>query len=597
MRLSVAVLLGWAMVLWVSQAFAAQPAKNVILLIADGAGFNAWQAASYYEHGQLGQQPYDRFAVHYGCTTYMLNYVNADGAMMAASVGKIPNGASGTIAQEYDPSQMWRNFNYARGKDNYTAATDSAAAATALYTGVKTTRGRMAMSWEGKKRLTTIAEIADRLGKATGTISSVQVSHATPGAVWAHNPSRNNYAALFREMLYESGLDVIMGAGHPLYDNNGKRRNGGSDDDYQYVGGKQAWKDLTSADPDAGLQLIQQKDEFEALAERSATGGDGPSRRVVGIAPVHSTLQADRKGKDMAPGSPQNANVPALATITRAALNVLAEDPDGFFLMVEGGAVDWANHSNNLARMVEEMGDFNRSVQAVVDWVEANSSWDETLVIVTADHECGMLWGQGTYANGDDDPHYNAGTDTFLNWQPVKSQGKGRLPQCQYGSGGHTNALVPLWANGPGSERFAELVDGTDAKAGEFWGFSGKYVDNTDVFTVMKAAFGSRTDSPPQPAPEALQPAAAVETPQPDAATNAPRERALQSRNRVGPGTVPRRVPIRAGEDPRQRLREALRERVREEARQAAARRAAEADARAKRLETPAGKPASDAKQ
>ena len=77
-----------------------------------------------------------------------------------------------------------------------------------------------------------------------------------------------------------------------------------------------------------------------------------------------------------------NPNVPSLETMTRGALAYLSQDPNGFFVMIEGGAVDWAAHANNTARIIEEQVDFNRSVAAVVEWVEQNSSWDETLVIV-----------------------------------------------------------------------------------------------------------------------------------------------------------------------------------------------------------------------
>lgn len=499
MRLLVSVLAVLAAAGSASGARPAEQAKHVILMIADGAGFNAFQAAGYYEHGALGKQPYDRFPIHYGCTTYMLNYVDAENVPIRAAAGKVPNGASGAVPQGYDAEQMWRDFNYCRGEDNYLAFTDSAAAATAMYTGVKTTRGRMATAWQGKAKLTTIAELADRVGKATGTISSVQVSHATPGAVWAHNPSRNNYAALFEQMLYRSGLDVIMGAGHPGYDNSGARLDGRTDRSgstaYKYVGGRKTWDDLTDGDGAAGFSFIEQKSDFQRLADGS--GGDGAAlpRRVVGIAQAQKTLQFERRGRGMAPGAPLNDGVASLETMTQAALNVLADDPDGFFLMVEGGAVDWANHENDLERMIEELIDFNRSVRAVVDWVASHSSWEETLLIVTSDHECGMLWGKSTYLDRDDNGHFDAGIDAFEDWEPIRNRGKGRVPGCQYGSGGHTNMLVPLRAIGAGSRQFDVLVDAVDSRAGRAWGFSGKVVDNTDVFTVIKAALAPGSTS------------------------------------------------------------------------------------------------------
>ena len=85
--------------------------------------------------------------------------------------------------------------------------------------------------------------------------------------------------------------------------------------------------------------------------------------------------------------------VPNLALMTKGALNVLDNDPDGFFLMVEGGAVDWANHANQLGRLIEEQNDFNDAVDVAIEWIKANGGWEKNLLIVTGDHECGYLTG------------------------------------------------------------------------------------------------------------------------------------------------------------------------------------------------------------
>jgi alkaline phosphatase len=190
-KLSRTLLLCTIAVITICPIASAAPAKNVILMISDGAGFNTFDCASYYQHGQRGKQVYDKFPIRLGCTTYSAD--NQDG---------------------YEPDKFWSEFKYARKHP-----TDSAAAATALYTGAKTKNGRLCTDRDGKK-LTTIAEFADSVGKSTGTISSVMFSHATPGAVWAHNDSRDEYEQIAREMICDSGLDVIMGCGHPRYDNN-----------------------------------------------------------------------------------------------------------------------------------------------------------------------------------------------------------------------------------------------------------------------------------------------------------------------------------------------------------------------------------------
>ncbi len=147
---------------------------------------------------------------------------------------------------------------------------------------------------------------------------------------------------------------------------------------------------------------------------------------------------------------------------------MLEKDEDGFFLMVESGAVDWAGHANQTTRIVEEQLSFNDSVDAVTDWVENNSSWDETLVIVTADHETGYLAGPG------------AGTEK--GWTALTGTA-GQLPNVSWHSGGHTNALVPLYAKGAGAEVLTARATN--------WDFvRGAYLDNTDLGETIFDALG-----------------------------------------------------------------------------------------------------------
>jgi alkaline phosphatase len=161
--------------------------------------------------------------------------------------------------------------------------------------------------------------------------------------------------------------------------------------------------------------------------------------------------------------------------MTRGAINVLSRNPNGFFLLVEGGAVDWANHANHMARMIEEQVDFTHAIEAVVQWVDAHSNWDETLLIVTADHETGDLWGPDSGPTSD---------MLHFPWDPIQNNGKGKMPGYRYHSTGHAGSLVPLFARGRGAELFARLVDGQDP-------MYGPYVDNTDVFKVMNASLGT----------------------------------------------------------------------------------------------------------
>jgi alkaline phosphatase len=166
-------------------------------MVTDGAGYNAFNITSYYEYGKLGNQPYDEFPVQLSCTTDALK---RNGERMG-----------------YDPKQYWSDFDY--GLEYYT---DSAAAVTALCTGEKTLPGRIATDKDDNP-LETIAEIADKQSKNTGVVTTVYFSHATPAGVYAHNISRNNLEEISKEMILESGLDVIMGCGHPWYNNDGQK--------------------------------------------------------------------------------------------------------------------------------------------------------------------------------------------------------------------------------------------------------------------------------------------------------------------------------------------------------------------------------------
>jgi alkaline phosphatase len=208
--------------------------------------------------------------------------------------------------------------------------------------------------------------------------------------------------------------------------------------------------------------LIQTRDEFQALM-------NGPTpKRVVGTAQVYQTLQVNRSGDYLADpyAVPLIDTVPTLEEMTKAALNILDDDPDGLFLMVEGGAVDWASHGdynpNSSGRMIEEHIDFDNSVQAVVDWVQANSNWGETLLIVTSDHETGYLTGPGS------DP----------TWTPIVNNGAGFLPGMEWHSVNHTNSLLPLYAKGDAARMFRRYADQYDP-------VRGRYIDNTELATVL----------------------------------------------------------------------------------------------------------------
>jgi len=421
-----------------------QKPKNIILFISDGCGYNHIDAASLYSYGETGQQIYERFPVKYAMSTYSIN------------------------TGQYQPDSAWTEFNYVQRKP-----TDSAAAATAISTGVKTYNGAIGIDTT-HQQLETVAELFEKIDKSTGLVTTVPLSHATPAGFAAHDSSRSNYRSIAQELFFESQLDVLMGTGHPYYDDDGHVA---PDTVYKYVGGSEIWQALLAGkvDEDANGDGVADNWTFiETLVEfRSLITGETPSR-LVAVPQVRSTLQQNRSGdRNAAPFVvPLNQSVPTLAEMTQVALNVLDNDPDGFFVMIEGGAVDWASHANQSGRMIEEEIDFNKAVEAAVAWLNSNSSWDETLIIVTGDHECGYLTGpnSGNIVQAD--------STIKAVWQSLVNNGKGNLPGMEWHSGSHTNSLIPLFAHGAGSDLFHQYADEVDP-------VRGKYVDNTEIARVL----------------------------------------------------------------------------------------------------------------
>ncbi len=450
--------------------------KNVILFISDGCGFNHVDAASYYQYGKTGEQIYEKFPVKLAMSTHSLNSV------------------------EYNPDSAWTEFNWVRKKP-----TDSAGSGSAMATGDKAYNGVLSVDTL-KKPLETIVDRFEKEGKSTGVISTVPFSNATPAAFVAHNENRQNYKEIAEEMILRSKADVIMGGGHPFYTPSGSlinefaerfigskeiwdMNNGGkpiSNEDgkllpeskYRYVGGKDTWDKLSIgiagkdsdgdgiADP---WTLIQDRESFQEYMD-----GETP-KRLIGVfkSGQASQVERDTTNENWTPFSvPFIQSIPTLEEMTLAAINVLDDNPKGFFLMSEGGAVDWVAHSNILSRTIEEQIDFNLAVEAACNWVEENSSWDETLIIVTADHETGYLLGPNS--------NFTTEKNNFKKWKPIVGNGKGKMPNVEWFSSHHTNSLVPFYAKGNGSLLFLEKIKGEDP-------FRGNYIDNTDIGNIIKS--------------------------------------------------------------------------------------------------------------
>lgn len=235
--------------------------------------------------------------------------------------------------------------------------TGSAAAGTALATGHKTAIGRISMDTSGTIPYESIAKKAKARGMKTGIISNVSIDHATPAVFYANQRNRSMY--------FEIGLDLIRS-------------------DFDFFGGggfKQAEGELDGKTvylPDLakenGFNYINSKAGFRALR---------PSDEKVIF--VNPGLIA---GASMLYAIDQPDDYITLAEITRKAIEYLDND-NGFFIMVEGGKIDWLCHANDISATIHEVIDFSEAVEQAINFYAQHP--DETLIVVTADHETGGL--------------------------------------------------------------------------------------------------------------------------------------------------------------------------------------------------------------
>jgi alkaline phosphatase len=227
--------------------------------------------------------------------------------------------------------------------------TDSAAAATAMGTGVKTYNGAIAVD-TSKKPLKTVLEYAREKGLATGLIATSSITHATPAAFAAHVDSRGDQAEIARQMA-DAGVTVLFGGGSQFFRSKEK-------------GGKQD-VDLLDEMAARGVQVISNlEDPLDT------------SRPVIGLF-ADASLPAAHKGRE-----------PSTAAMALKALQILGTDPDGFFLMVEESQVDWGGHGNDFDYVRAEMASLNDLIDVVLAY---QASHPDVLVILTADHETGGL--------------------------------------------------------------------------------------------------------------------------------------------------------------------------------------------------------------
>ncbi len=471
---------------------AADPIKNVIVMISDGAGYNTAQAVRYYTGAPLLMDGagWTRTAQ----STYPLRTGTTPGSLV-----QDPNTVYNP-AKAYDTTPVAGNSavpgfgaypagfkGYEFGRATYP---DSANTMTSMMTGVKTYNNAVNVNGAGQPVLS-LAETMHAAGKSAGVVTTVQFSDATPAAGGsAHNVARSNRAAIASEMFSAGTLSVIAGTGNPDFTNAGKPA---TTPDYSWIG-QNLWMDLKNKTNASGSNaqnwnLVQDRAAIQALANGSQTSS-------APLAMIAQALDGTQEYRDDAPGTnvatykpgqtPKLPNTPTLSEMELAALNKLGTNPNGLFLMVEGGAVDRAMHSNNFGRMIEEYQEFQTAVADVIDWVnrpDTDATWANTLLVVTSDHDHNLYGPAGA----------------TVPFQSVTDNGAGTLPGYAWFGSTHSNNLVPLFAYGAGSASVGALATATDSYTdaqGRIFG-RGAYTDQAALGSFL---IGTQATAVPEPA-------------------------------------------------------------------------------------------------
>lgn len=307
--------------------------------------------------------------------------------------------------------------------------TCSSASATAISCGHKTNNGYMGVDPEGNE-LTSIAYTLKDRGYKIGIMSSVPVNHATPGAFYAHNTNRDDYYNISME-IPESGFDFFGGSGFLQF--NGPEN-----------------KDIPTP------EVLESKGYEVCFGEKEFRERMDSTDRIVFIQP---------SGKDSNAGNYEIGQTEEkdirLAQVLQLALDYLT-DEQPFFIMCEGGEIDWAAHDNMTMPMVDAVLRLNEAVETAYGFYLEHP--DETLILVTADHETGGITLGCNGSTGVDwkilDEAYKA------NGAPEDKEEKDRLNAAGIGwtTNDHTGSPVPIYSTGYGSGRFAGRMDNTDIK-------------------------------------------------------------------------------------------------------------------------------------
>lgn len=404
--------------------------KHIFLVVFDGMDWQTTWIAATYNRRAVAYREGRGTGLHFldytagGTTQYgwMVTTPNNEGTDVDIDEQRVLN-AGGRLRGGYNVNKAGPNP-WTPGNDAYYpiakvagnpkgigehAYPDSASTAMAMTSGIKSYNNAINVDVTGQK-VPTVAHEAQEKGMKVGVVTSVPVSHATPACAYAQNVDRDDYQDIARDLVGLpsishpltplSGVDVLIGGGFgdEVKEHKAQGKN--------FVPGNPwfAAADRQKIDVmNGGRYVVSERaagvnghTALLSAAEKAAAAGN----RLFGIYGIGKTKgclpfqTADGAynptiGRSKVAQEYSVADIeenPTLAEMTAAALKVLESNRSGFWLMVEAGDVDWANHDDNIDNSIGAVNSGDAAVKTITDWVEQHSNWNESLLIVTADH-------------------------------------------------------------------------------------------------------------------------------------------------------------------------------------------------------------------
>jgi alkaline phosphatase len=331
----------------------------------------------------------------------------------------------------------YAGFVHTDSVDPEEAVTDSAAAATAYSTGVRSYNGAIGVDVDGNS-VPTLLEQARAAGKATGLVTTSQVTDASPAAFASHVLDRGEQSEIARQIIEETKVDLVLGGG----------------EDWWYPAGNPgAWPDNPPKDPTEQSKstegnLVERAQQLGYRYVRNAGELNSVRRTpVLGLFANEEMFEYHNEGE----GDLYEPSVP-LKTMSRKALDLLSRDRDGFFLFIEEEGIDEMAHHSNTKLTVKSGQALDETVALALRFASRNPG---TLVLVVGDHETGGL----AIENVDPEDENGQGEQSE---DQIAIANSDLMMTVDWTTGGHTGAATPITAQGPGAERLGKVLKNTD---------------------------------------------------------------------------------------------------------------------------------------